>query len=157
MIKIMFVCHGNICRSPMAEFYMKYIVKKAGAEKEILISSSATSYEEIGNDVHYGTKSVLSLHNIPFSPRQAVRFTYDDYKNYDLVLLMDKTNLRNIKQIVPNDTDGKIKLLLEFAGENASIADPWYTGEFETTYRDIKRGCDALLEFLKKRKFLLDN
>lgn len=157
MVKIMFVCHGNICRSPMAEFYMKYIVKKAGMESEIFISSSATSYEEIGNDIHRGTKSVLSAHGIPFEKRGAVKFTLQDYKNYDLILLMDKLNLRNIKSIVPDDTDNKIKLLLEFSGEDESIADPWYTGEFETTFCDVKRGCDALLEFLKKSKFALDN
>lgn len=150
MIKIMFVCHENICRSPMAEFYMKYIVEKQGLENEIFAASSATSTEEIGNDTHYGTKSVLSLHNIPYSPRKAVRFTYNDYENYDLILLMDKNNMRNIKYIVPNDIDGKIHLLLEYAGENASIADPWYTGEFETTYKDVKLGCDSLLKFIKE-------
>ena len=150
MIKIMFVCHGNICRSPMAEFYMKYIVEKAGLENEIFISSSATSMEEIGNDTHYGTKSVLSLHNIPYYPRKAVRFTYDDYENYDLILLMDKNNMRNIKYIVPSDKDEKIHLLLEYAGESGSIADPWYTGEFETTYKDVKRGCNVLLQYIKE-------
>lgn len=150
MIKIMFVCHGNICRSPMAEFYMKYIVKKAGLDNEIYVASSATSTEEIGNDIHYGTKSVLSEHNIPLEKRQAVKFTYDDYKNYDLILLMDKNNLRNIRYIVPDDTDNKIKLLLEFAGKNSSIADPWYTGEFETTYKDVKLGCDSLLKYIKE-------
>ena len=149
MIKIMFVCHGNICRSPMAEFYMKYIVNRAGLEDEILVASSATSLEEIGNDTHHGTKSVLSLHNIPFSPRKAVRFTYEDYENYDLILLMDKNNQRNIKYIVPSDRDEKIHLLLEYAGQSASIADPWYTGEFETTYCDVKLGCNALLQYIK--------
>ena len=149
MIKIMFVCHGNICRSPMAEFYMKHIVEKAGLEGEIFIASSATSLEEIGNDVHYGTKAILDKYNIPYNRRQAVRFTYKDYEEYDLVLLMDKNNMRNIRYIVPDDKDEKISLLLEFAGESASIADPWYTGEFETTYRDIKRGCTALLQYIK--------
>lgn len=150
MIKIMFVCHGNICRSPMAEFYMKHIVEKAGLENEIFVASSATSREEIGNDTHYGTKSILSKYNIPFSPRHAIQFTYDDYENYDLILLMDKNNLRNIKYIVPDDNEEKIKLLLDFAGDNSSIADPWYTGEFESTYRDVKRGCDSLLKFIKE-------
>ena len=149
MVKIMFVCHGNICRSPMAEFYMKHIVEKAGLEDEIFVASSATSLEEIGNDTHYGTKAVLSLHNIPFCPRKAVRFTRKDYEKFDLILLMDKNNQRNIKYIVPEDSDDKIRLLLNFAGEDASIADPWYTGEFETTYRDVKRGCNALLQYIK--------
>ena len=128
---------------------MKYIVEKAGLEDEIFVASSATSLEEIGNDTHHGTKSVLSLHNIPFSPRKAVRFTYEDYENYDLILLMDKNNQRNIKYIVPSDRDEKIHLLLEYAGQSASIADPWYTGEFETTYCDVKLGCNALLQYIK--------
>ena len=149
MIKIMFVCHGNICRSPMAEFYMKQIVKHAGLENDIFVASSATSLEEIGNDTHYGTKAILDKYNIPYTRRQAVRFTANDYEEYDLCLLMDKNNLRNIKYIVPDDCEDKIKLLLEYAGESASIADPWYTGEFETTYRDVKRGCNALLEYIK--------
>ena len=149
MIKIMFVCHGNICRSPMAEFYMKYIVEKAGLSSEIFIASSATSLEEIGNDTHYGTKAILDKYNIPYSRREAIRFTYKDYEYFDLILLMDKNNLRNIKYIVSEDRESKIKLLLEYAGESASIADPWYTGEFETTYRDVKRGCNALLEYIK--------
>ena len=149
MIKIMFVCHGNICRSPMAEFYMKHIVKGAGLENDIYIESSATSLEEIGNDTHYGTKAILDKYNVSYTRRKAVRFTTDDYENFDLILLMDKNNLRNIKYIVPDDYDEKIHLLLEFVGENSSIADPWYTGEFETTYRDVKRGCNALLEYIK--------
>ena len=149
MIKIMFVCHGNICRSPMAEFYMKHIVKNAGLENDIFVASSATSLEEIGNDTHYGTKAILDKYNIPYTRRQAVRFTISDYEEFDIVLLMDKNNQRNIKYIVPDDSEDKIKLLLEYAGESASIADPWYTGEFETTYRDVKRGCNALLEYIK--------
>ncbi len=149
MLKIMFVCHGNICRSPMAEFYMKYIVEKAGLENDIFIASSATSYEEIGNDIHYGTKRVLDEHNIPYHSRKAQKFTEEDYENYDLILLMDKNNIRNMRYIVPDDYDNKIKLLLSYAGENTSIADPWYTGEFETTYKDIKRGCDTLLCYIK--------
>ncbi len=150
MIKIMFVCHGNICRSPMAEFYMKHIVKRAGLEGEISVDSTATSREEIGNDTHYGTRAVLDKHSIPYTRRRARQFTVDDYFDSDLVLLMDKNNARNIRYIVPEDTDDKIRLLLEFAGENASIADPWYTGEFDTTYRDVTRGCNALLEYIKE-------
>lgn len=136
----------------MAEFYMKYIVEKAGLSNEIFVSSSATSFEEIGNDIHYGTKSVLTKNSIPFSQRKAVRFTKNDYENYDLVVLMDINNLRNIKSIVPEDKDDKIKLLLEFTGEKRSIADPWYTGEFDTTYNEVKSGCDALLDFLKNQE-----
>ena len=150
MIKIMFVCHGNICRSPMAEFYMKHIVKRAGLEGEISVDSTATSREEIGNDTHYGTRAVLDKHSIPYTRRRARQFTVDDYYDSDFVLLMDKNNARNIRYIVPEDTDGKIRLLLEYAGESASIADPWYTGEFDTTYRDVTRGCNALLEYIKE-------
>ena len=150
MIKIMFVCHGNICRSPMAEFYMKHIVKRAGLEGEISVDSTATSREEIGNDTHYGTRAVLDKHSIPYTRRCARQFTVDDYYDSDFVLLMDKNNARNIRYIVPEDTDGKIRLLLEYAGESASIADPWYTGEFDTTYRDVTRGCNALLEYIKE-------
>ena len=150
MIKIMFVCHGNICRSPMAEFYMKHIVKRAGLEGEISVDSTATSREEIGNDTHYGTRTVLDRHSIPYTRRRARQFTVDDYYDSDFVLLMDKNNARNIRYIVPEDTDGKIRLLLEYAGESASIADPWYTGEFDTTYRDVTRGCNALLEYIKE-------
>lgn len=150
MIKIMFVCHGNIYRSPMAEFYMKHIVKRAGLEGEISVDSTATSREEIGNDTHYGTRAVLDKHSIPYTHRRARQFTVDDYYDSDFVLLMDKNNARNIRYIVPEDTDDKIRLLLEYAGENASIADPWYTGEFDTTYRDVTRGCNALLEYIKE-------
>ena len=150
MIKIMFVCHGNICRSPMAEFYMKHIVKRAGLESEISVDSTATSREEIGNDTHYGTRAVLDKHSIPYTRRRARQFTVDDYYDSDFVLLMDKNNARNIRYIVPEDTDDKIRLLLEYAGESASIADPWYTGEFDTTYRDVTRGCNALLEYIKE-------
>ncbi len=150
MIKIMFVCHGNICRSPMAEFYMKHIVKREGLEREIQVDSTATSREEIGNDTHYDTRAVLDKHSIPYTRRRARQFTKDDYEQSDLVLLMDKNNQRNIRYIIPDDYDEKIHLLLEYAGENASIADPWYTGEFDTTYRDVTRGCNALLEYIKQ-------
>lgn len=150
MIKIMFVCHGNICRSPMAEFYMKHIVKREGLQDLIQVDSTATSREEIGNDTHYGTRAVLDRHSIAYSPRRARQLTKDDYEQSDLVLLMDKNNQRNIRYIIPDDYDEKIHLLLEFAGENASIADPWYTGEFDTTYRDVTRGCNALLEYIKE-------
>ena len=150
MIKIMFVCRGNICRSPMAEFYMKHIVKREGLQDLIQVDSTATSREEIGNDTHYGTRAVLDRHSIAYSPRRARQLTKDDYEQSDLVLLMDKNNQRNIRYIIPDDYDEKIHLLLEFAGENASIADPWYTGEFDTTYRDVTRGCNALLEYIKE-------
>ncbi|MBP3704593.1 MAG: low molecular weight phosphotyrosine protein phosphatase [Clostridia bacterium] len=152
MIRIMFICLGNICRSPMAEFVMKELVRRAGEEKEFEIASSATSREEIGNDIHYGTRRMLEEMNIPFTRRAAVQLTRADYDKYDLLLAMDTSNLRNIERITGGDPEGKVHLLLEYAGENRSIADPWYTGDFEETWRDVLRGCEALYKSLKKQK-----
>lgn len=152
MTRIMFICLGNICRSPMAEFVMKELVRRAGEEKEFEIASSATSREEIGNDIHYGTRRMLEEMNIPFTRRAAVQLTRADYDKYDLLLAMDTSNLRNIERIMGGDPEGKVHLLLEYAGENRSIADPWYTGNFEETWRDVLRGCEALYKSLKKQK-----
>ncbi len=149
MIKIMFVCHGNICRSPMAEFYMKHIVEKSGLSDNFQIDSTATSLEEIGNDIHYGTRRMLDKHNIPYEKRSARRFTKSDYQSYDYVLIMDKNNLKNILRIIGEDCDNKIELLLKYTGEEKSIADPWYTGGFDETYYDVSRGCNAFFKYLK--------
>lgn len=150
MKKILFICHGNICRSTMAEFVMKDLVCKAGAEADFQIASAATSREEIGNDTHYGTKDVLKKHGVPFSSRRAVQMTRDDYAAYDLVVAMDKENLWGIKRIIGEDNLGKVHLLLEYAGEpGREVADPWYTGNFEVTYKDVLRGCKALLAELQ--------
>lgn len=148
MIKIMFICHGNICRSPMAEFVMKNMVKNAGLSEEILVSSSATSTEEIGNDIHRGTRNKLMEEGIPFSPRSAVQLRKSDYSNYDYLIGMDSRNIHNIRRIVGSDPDKKIHLLLEYANCNRDIADPWYTGNFDITYDDIVEGCKALLDKL---------
>lgn len=145
MIKIMFVCHGNICRSPMAEFVMKDLVKKQGRQDEFYIASSATSTEEIGNPVHYGTKHILKKLGINCSGKTAVRLTKSDFDKYDYIIAMSEMNVYNIKRIVGEDRKNKVYTLLSFAGENRDIADPWYTGDFETTYRDVLRGCTALL------------
>lgn len=148
MINIMFVCHGNICRSTMAEFVLKDMVNKRNLSDKFNIASSATSREEIGNDIHYGTKKKLKEMNIPFTTRGAIQITKADYDKYDYILCMDKNNLRNISRIIPNDKDNKIKLLLDFSQNPRSIADPWYTGNFDETYDDILEGCECLLKYL---------
>ena len=147
MKKILFVCHGNICRSPMAEFVMKKLVKDTGRESEFLIESAATSTEEIGNDMHSGTKKKLTEMNIPFEKRRARRITAADYNNYDYLIGMDVENLYYMEREWDKDPDDKVKLLLAFAGKDRDIADPWYTGNFDKTYEDIIEGCR---EFLKK-------
>lgn len=147
MIKILFICHGNICRSPMAEFVMKDLLHKAG-RTDMQVASAATSGEEIGNDIHPGTKRRLEALGIPFRPRKAVRMSADDYKAYDLLIGMDRQNLHNILRITGGDPQGKVHLLLEYAGESGDIADPWYTGNFTETSDDILRGCRGLLERL---------
>ena len=151
MIKVMFVCLGNICRSPMAEFVFKDMVKKQGLDKEFYIKSSATSYEEIGNDIHYGARDKLIQKGIPFQKRKATRLKPDDYKKYDYIIGMEEANNRNIKRIIGEDTENKIYKLLDFSNNPRDIADPWYTGNFEATYNDIVEGCIGLLEFLKDK------
>ena len=152
MKRIMFVCHGNICRSPMAEFVMRDMVKKRGLESEFVIASSATSTEEIGNDIHRGTRATLIKYNVPFSPREAVQITRLDYKKYDLFVCMDSANIRNLGRIFGADPENKIKKLLDFISRGGDVADPWYTGNFEETYRDVTEGCKALLDSLRNEK-----
>lgn len=142
MFSILFVCHGNICRSPMAECVMKNLVKKAGRASEFFIDSAATSREEIGNPIHRGTK--LKLYEMGVAPIDhfAVQMTRSDYAEYDLIIAMDHHNLRNIRHIIHEDPEGKVRLLLP----DRDIADPWYTGNFDETYADVLEGCKALLE-----------
>ncbi len=149
MTKILFVCHGNICRSPMAEFILKKIVKDKGLEKDFLIESAATSTEEIGNDIHSGAKQKLTEKNIPFSKRHARRITKEDYDNFDFLIGMDVENLYYMQHEWNKDPDDKIKLLLSFANKDKDIADPWYTHDFEPTFNEIMEGCNALLNHLK--------
>ena len=149
MIKIMFVCHGNICRSPMAEFVLKDMVKKLGISEDFQIASSATSREEIGNPVHPGTKAVLQEHGISCNGKVAVQLTKKDYQTYDYIIPMDSMNVRNIHHLIGKDESKKVKKLLDFA-DGGDIADPWYTGNFQDTYRDIVIGCQGLLEHLGK-------
>ncbi len=150
MTKILFICHGNICRSPMAEFVMKELVRRAGLEHEFLIESAATSREEIGNDIHYGTRQKLIEQNIPFSRRAARQITRADYDKYDWLVAMDDENIFYMKRCWAPDPEHKIVRLLSFAGKTRDIADPWYTGNFDQTYDDIMEGCTAFLNKLRK-------
>lgn len=148
MIKILFVCHGNICRSPMAEFVMKELVRRAGREDEFLIESAATSREELGNDMHYGTKQKLTQMGIPFSRRAARQITRDDYERYDWLVAMDDENIYYMNRCWAPDPKRKIVRLLSFAGLTRDIADPWFTGNFDDTYDDVLKGCTAFFKYL---------
>ena len=152
MIRILFVCHGNICRSPMAEFVFKDIVRRAGKEKDFIIASAATSSEEIGNDIHRGTKNKLTEEGIPFEHRGARQLSHEDYGKWDMLLGMDSMNVKNMLRIFGGDKEGKIKRLLDFTYHPRDIADPWYTGNFDITYDDITEGCKALLDSLIEKE-----
>lgn len=150
MIHVLFVCHGNICRSTMSQFVMQYLVEAQQLQDQFYIDSAATSREEIGNDVHYGTKAKLREMNIPFTHHAARQMTKKDYMDFDYLIGMDEANLRNMQRISGGDPQHKIYSLLSFAGRRDSIADPWYTGNFDATFQDVWKGCTALLETLKK-------
>lgn len=149
-MKILFVCHGNICRSPMAEFVMRDMISKE--KLNISVASAATSYEEIGNGVHRGTRAKLAQHGISTDGKYAIRMTKEDYENYDYIIGMDSMNIRNILHITGGDPDGKVHTLLSFAGVDRDIADPWYTGDFDKTYQDVVTGCRALLTHIKEKQ-----
>ena len=146
MLKVLFVCHGNICRSPMAEFVLKDMVKKSGIADQFYIASAATSTEEIGNPVHYGTRERLAREGISVAGKTAVQLRKSDYARYDFLIGMDQWNIRNMLRMLGGDPEKKIYKMLDFAGEDRDVADPWYTGDFEATYQDIKAGCRGLLE-----------
>ena len=150
MIKVIFICHGNICRSPMAEFVFKDMVRCAKLEAEFYIESAATSREEIGNDIHYGTKRKLDEAGIPYMKRKARQMTKVDYDSFDYIIGMDDANIRNICRIAGGDTNNKVFKLLDWTDIGGNIADPWYTGNFDVTYDDIREGCFAFFEYLKK-------
>lgn len=154
MVSIMFVCHGNICRSPMAEFIFKDMIKKKGLEGDFVVTSSATSTEEIwngvGNPVYPPAKEILNLHNIDCNGKRAVQIKKSDYEKYDLLIPMDSNNVRNMSRILKGDPDNKIHKLMSYAGSDRDVSDPWYTGDFEKCYNDIYTGCKALLEYLTK-------
>ncbi len=149
MIKILFICHGNICRSPMAEFVMKDLVRRNGCGDLFLIGSRATSSEEIGNGAHYGTVQKLRQEKIPMETHRAQRLRKEDYGDHDYLIGMDEWNRRDILQIVGGDPEGKVALLLDFTDHPRPIADPWYTGDFDETYADIREGCGAFYQYLE--------
>ena len=148
MTRILFVCHGNICRSPMAEFVMKSLVASAGLEREFDIASAATSSEELGNPVYPQARRKLAEHGIGCAGKTARRMTAADYGAYDLLIGMDSANIRNMLRICGGDPDGKLRLLLAYTGQTRSVADPWYTDDFDAAWQDIAFGCRALLEAL---------
>ncbi len=149
MYRIMFVCLGNICRSPMAEFVFRDMVKKAGLEDRFKIASAATSTWELGNPPHYGTQAELKKHGISCGGKRAVRLKYSDYDDYDLILGMDRENIRDMKRLFDGDPDGKIRLLKEYS-TGGEVDDPWYNGDFQTTYADVSEACRGLLDSLVK-------
>lgn len=150
-IALLMVCHGNICRSPMAEFVLKDMVKKAGLADRFEIASAATSTEEIGNPVHRGTREKLRQVGISVAGKTAVQLRKSDYDKYDYLIGMDEWNIRNMLRMLGGDPEGKIHKLLEFTGSRRDVADPWYTGDFETTYQDVVTGCKELMKMLKEK------
>lgn len=147
MIKVLFVCHGNICRSPMAEFVLKDMVEKRNIAEQFFIASAATSTEEIGNPVHFGTRDKLRKYGISVEGKTAVQLKKSDYDTYDYLIGMEQRNINNILGIVGNDPAGKVCKLLDYTNNPRDIADPWYTGNFDITYDNIAEGCEAFLTF----------
>ena len=150
-IKVLFICHGNICRSPMAEFVFKDLVGREGQASQFEIASAATSTEEIGNPVHPGTRRVLGGLGISCEGKRARQLRKQDYEGYDYLIGMDQWNISNILRIVRRDPQGKIFKLLDFSQRPRDIADPWYTGDFQTTYEDIEEGCQAFWWYLQEK------
>ena len=151
-MKILFVCHGNICRSPMAEFVMKDLLRKAGRD-DVVVESAAMHTDELGNDIHYGTRQKLRQMGIPFEPRQAWLLTAAKAREYDLLIGMDVYNIADLRRLVYPEDLGKIRLLLELTDAGGDVADPWYTGDFDTTWNDILVGCTALLRRIENGDF----
>ena len=155
MIRIMFVCHGNICRSPMAEFVMKKLAADIGRSDEFVIASSATSTEELGNPVYPPARAELAGHGIGCAGKTAVQLRKTDYDKYDLFIGMDTANIRNMNRIFGSDSDGKIYKLLTFAGRGDDVSDPWYSRDFARAYADIEEGCRGLMRHLSEQGMLL--
>ena len=148
MIRVLFICHGNICRSTLAQCLMQHWVNERGLEDQFEIDSAATSREEIGNGIHYGTVGKLRQMGIPVLPHRARQMTKADYEYYDYLIGMDTANIRNMQRIAGGDPDDKIYKMLSFAGSGRDVADPWYTGDFDATYRDISEGMTGFFKFL---------
>lgn len=151
MVRILFVCHGNICRSPMAESVCAYMIEERGLQEKISVSSAAAHTDEIGNPPHFGTVEKLRREGIPLIPHKAVLLTRADGEQYDYILGMDDYNVRDMKRILSPDCAYKVRRLLDFTNRPRPIADPWYTGNFDETYSDITEGCKALLDYLSPR------
>lgn len=154
MINVLFVCHGNICRSTMAESVFTDLVNRRGLSKKFAISSAATHADELGNPPHYGTREKLRRENVPLVPHRARLLTRDDGEKYDYIIGMDEENLRHMKRILGTAYEGKNSLLLDYSSHPRAIADPWYTGNFDATYDDVREGCEAFLAWLQREKKL---
>ena len=152
MIKILFVCHGNICRSPMAEFVMKDLVSKARLSDKYYIESAATSTEELGNEVYPPAKRKLAEHNISCKGKTARQMTRSDYDRFDLLIGMDQWNIRNMNRICGGDPEGKIRMLMDYTNRPGEVADPWYTGNFEATWQDVLLGCQCIIDDIENNK-----
>lgn len=151
MIKILFVCHGNICRSTMSQFVFQHMVNNLNIADQFYIDSRATSTEELGNPPHRGTVTKMREVGIPVIPHRATQISWSDYHKFDYIIGMDTWNMRNLDRMLKGDPDGKVYKLLSFAGTDRDIADPWYTGNFDETYDDVVEGCEGLLAFLREK------
>ena len=152
MIKVLFVCLGNICRSPMAEMVFKDMINKKGLSNDFFVDSAATSTEAVGEGIHYGTRNILREKGISYAEHISRQITKEDYNKFDYILGMEERNIRNILRIVGADKENKIYRLLDFSESPRDIADPWYTGNFEITYKDVEEGCRKFLEYILKEK-----
>lgn len=148
LIRILMVCHGNICRSPMAEFVIKDMIEREHLGKLFYVASAATSMEEIGNPVHQGTRETLKRYGISTDGKYAVQLSRKDYDQYDYLIGMEQRNVTNMLRILSQDPEGKVRRLLDFSSNPRDIADPWYTGDFDRTYHDVYEGCKALFEYI---------